>query len=69
MSELTTDELLARITKRYVEMEDQRDGLLAALKANLDWIGPPPTDPHSYDSKREDAWKLGKAAIAAAEKE
>lgn len=33
--------------------------LLRALEANMRWIGAPPTDPHSYDSAREHAWKLG----------
>lgn len=38
--------------------------LAAALTANMKWIGPPPTDKHSYDSVREAAWKLGQAALA-----
>ena len=42
--------------------------LLAALKANMEWIGRPPVDRHSYDSKREDAWAMGKQAIADVEK-
>ena len=45
----------------------QNADLLAALKANMDWIGRPPVDRHSYDSKREDAWEMGKRAIADAE--
>jgi len=38
--------------------------LTAALAANMKWIGPPPTDKHNYDSIRETAWKMGKAALA-----
>ena len=38
--------------------------LLEALEANMHWIGTPPTDPFSYDSAREDAWKLGHDVIA-----
>ncbi len=33
--------------------------LLRALEANMRWIGAPPTDPYSFDSVREHAWKLG----------
>ena len=43
--------------------------LLEALEANMEWIGPPPTDRHSYDSVRERAWKLGQAAIQKAKGE
>jgi len=39
--------------------------LFEALKANMDWIGPPQTNhPLIYDSQREQAWKLGRQAIA-----
>ena len=40
-----------------------RGPLRHALKLHMEWIGPPPTDKHSYDSLREDAWKAGVAAI------
>ena len=57
------DELLSELVK----LETLNTELLEALKANMKWIGPPPVDRHSYDNLREDAWALGKAAIAKAE--
>ena len=57
------DELLNELVK----LETLNTELLEALKANMKWIGPPPVDRHSYDNLREDAWVLGKAAIAKAE--
>lgn len=41
--------------------------LREALEAMMNWIGPPPVDQYSYDSVRESAWKLAKAALAADE--
>jgi hypothetical protein len=43
------------------------EALEKALRANMEWIGAPPTDRHSYDSKREEAWAIGVAALAAEE--
>jgi hypothetical protein len=40
--------------------------LLAALEANMNWIGRPPVDRYSYDSERERAWEMGEQALAAA---
>lgn len=40
--------------------------MLEALKANMDWIGAPPTTPEAFDSAREDAWQKGLAALALA---
>jgi len=37
--------------------------LLAACEALMKWIGPPPADRLSYDSKREDAWRMATNAI------
>jgi hypothetical protein len=39
------------------------DKLAKALEMNMEWIGTPPTDKHSFDSFREDAWRLGKDAL------
>jgi hypothetical protein len=53
----------------------ERDALREALRLHMLWIGPPPTDRYSFDSLREDAWKLGvelignpRAALAAQSK-
>jgi hypothetical protein len=49
----------------------ERDALRAAtrkvveaLQMHMDWIGAPPTGRESFDSLREDAWKLGRVALA-----
>lgn len=43
---------------------EQRAGKLEeALELHMQWIGTPPTDPHSYDSLREEAWAKGKSAL------
>lgn len=43
------------------------EALERALKANMDWIGAPPRDRHSFDSVREQAWELGRKVLAAAQ--
>ena len=56
--------IAVRALKEYDNLVAQRDALVAACKALVSWIGPPPTDPHSYDSAREDAWEKARAALA-----
>ena len=43
------------------------EALERALRMQMEWIGPPHTDPNSYDSLREDAWAASVAALAAGE--
>lgn len=49
------------------EVQTQRSviaALTAALKANMEVIGPPPVGSMYFDSAREDAWELARAALA-----
>ena len=43
----------------------QRDRAVEALRLHMEWIGPPRTDPESYDSLREDAWRKGRVVLRA----
>lgn len=67
----TVEQIAAEIELRldtYSANQAEREvveRLAEALKMHMQWIGPAPTDAHSYDSLREDAWKLGIKALAA----
>lgn len=55
--------LIARLNAYKRGLEAHIEMLEEALRLNMKWIGPPHTDPHSYDSQREDAWAAGIAAL------
>jgi septal ring factor EnvC (AmiA/AmiB activator) len=57
---------------RLAAVEAERDAaraecerLRVACKALMQWMGPPPADRYSYDSVREDAWNMARAALDA----
>ena len=56
-------EMYRKEAEKTKALTSERDKLREAVEANMEWIGPPPTDPHSFDSLREDAWKLGQKAL------
>ena len=56
-------EVIMRLCEYTAQLEADIEELREALKLNMDWIGPPPTDKHSYDSLREAAWAKGKTVL------
>ena len=52
--------------KQIAELTVRAEQLSEALTAQMKWIGPPPTDPHSFDSVREDAWEKSLFSLRAA---
>lgn len=58
---------LQALHSRQVSLDIAKMAALAeALRAMMGWIGAPPTDSHSYDSVREDAWKQAQQALQSA---
>jgi len=57
-------EALCTMSDKLKAAQARIEALERALRANMDWIGAPPADPHSYDSVREEAWALGVEALA-----
>jgi len=51
---------------RWQAALQRAEQLTEALEAQMKWIGSPPTDPHSFDSVREDAWEKSLIALRAA---
>ena len=45
------------------ELETENAEMLEALEDVMQWIGPPPTDEGSFDSRREEAWSKAEAII------
>lgn len=60
------EKIAAANARHIVHCVNTHADLLAALEANMNWLGAPPTGPHEYDSVREAAWELGRAALAKA---
>lgn len=57
------EQLIKTLRSDLVIARDLTDSLEEALIMWMRWLGPPPIDRYSYDSKREDAWKKSIALV------